>query len=96
MIKQHEIKSRFKKFGLILLEKYTGCMTRHKFRCSCGKIFKACPRSVFRGDTKSCGCLVSPDLTGRRFGKLKVIERTKKEINLCLSFINVNVIAEIL
>lgn len=51
-------------------------------KCDCGKITTVRARSLKYGDSKSCGCIVKEkaakraiDLTGIRFGRLKVIER---------------------
>jgi len=45
-----------------------------KLKCKCGKEYCAETWCLKRGDTKSCGCLYSPDLTGKRFGRGTVIE----------------------
>lgn len=61
-------------------------------RCHCGNYFKVEPKSVRSGNTKSCGCHFlermreyntrdSKDLTGMRFGKLLVLERTNFKNN---------------
>lgn len=53
-----------------------------KFKCDCGNIVERPATSVMNGNTKSCGCLkhisqIKNDLTGRRFGKLLVLERAE-------------------
>lgn len=53
-----------------------------RFRCDCGKIVERSATSVMTGNAKSCGCLkhtskIKNDLTGRRFDKLFVLERTE-------------------
>ena len=57
-----------------------------RFKCKCpycGKLFISDYGSIKLGRTRSCGCLdVKPmDLTGIRFGKLTVVEKTKKKYN---------------
>lgn len=39
-------------------------------RCSCGTERAVAGKSLKRGVSISCGCLRSPDITGRRFGRL--------------------------
>lgn len=52
-------------------------------RCDCGNIISACGSSLRRGKKKSCGCLEKQaiDETGKKYGRLLVIERVKKENN---------------
>lgn len=57
--------------------------------CDCGNYVTASTGNLRSGDTRSCGCLhreatskrnrVYTDLTGRRFGKLVVLSRTRDE-----------------
>lgn len=42
-------------------------------RCACGKEKIVIGSNLLAGRTTSCGCLVSEDLSGRRFGRLSVI-----------------------
>lgn len=46
-----------------------------KCKCDCGKEIVALSGNLVRGNTKSCGCLQGNDLTGKRYGKLLVVER---------------------
>ena len=46
--------------------------------CDCGKGKKVRAASLKKGDTKSCGCLKTKEMKGRRFGKLIVIEYSHK------------------
>lgn len=43
--------------------------------CDCGNTLTTLGGNLSSGRTSSCGCLVSPDLTGRRFGRLTVLRR---------------------
>lgn len=43
--------------------------------CDCGNITTAKTSDLKSGHKKSCGCLNLPDLSGKQFGKLTVIER---------------------
>lgn len=45
-------------------------------RCDCGGTTLALDSNLRRGHSKSCGCSRQKDLTGRRFGKLTVLERS--------------------
>ena len=73
-------------------------------QCDCGKIHIVKESSLKQGLSKSCGCArketlrkKSINLTGQRFGKLLVIEKTENKINV-ERFVNgfVSVIVEIL
>ena len=48
-------------------------------QCDCGNIVTVLQTSLRKGATKSCGCLQdvyrNTDLTGQRFGRLKVLEK---------------------
>lgn len=67
------------RFGKLTVIKFVG---RNKYgnslwecRCDCGGIKTANASNLRDGCTKSCGCIRKPeDLTGKRFGKLAVIE----------------------
>lgn len=50
-------------------------------KCDCGGEKIVHGDNLKKGSTNSCGCLRINDLTGKRFGKLKVIER--KDVNKC-------------
>jgi len=43
--------------------------------CDCGTKRNVASSELLRSATKSCGCLKSPDLTGKKFGKLTVVEK---------------------
>lgn len=47
-------------------------------RCDCGKTHTVTTGNLTSGHTTNCGCLKSPDLTGRVFGKLTVLGRSEK------------------
>jgi hypothetical protein len=69
-------------FGDLTVIELSPLKTKHKHlkwlcRCSCGieKIING--RDLASGHTKSCGkCLAFKDITGKKFGKLTVIERS--------------------
>lgn len=44
-------------------------------QCKCGNTTVVTGNALKNGNTKSCGCLSSPDLKGKIFGKLRVIEK---------------------
>ena len=47
-------------------------------RCDCGGSKSVYSYNLKNGATRSCGCISSPNLIGRKFGKLAVIEETNK------------------
>lgn len=47
-------------------------------RCDCGNVVYYTSRQLQQNKPKSCGCLRSPDLTGRTFGRLTVVKRLNK------------------
>ena len=49
-----------------------------KCRCDCGNISNVYYWNLVKGHTRSCGCLKSPDLTGKRFGLLTVLRRSER------------------
>ncbi len=70
-------------FGRLTVIKDSGKRTKYQgviyeCKCICGETTFVEAHSLLRGDTKSCGCLSNRDLTGQRFGKLLILEQTKK------------------
>lgn len=49
-----------------------------KCQCSCGNTTEASSSNLKTENTKSCGCLVSTNLIGKKFGLLTVLEPTKQ------------------
>lgn len=54
----------------------------YKCQCSCGKETIVERFRLMSGDTKSCGCANSgrPNLVGKRFGRLTVVEKLNKKV----------------
>lgn len=52
-----------------------------KCQCECGNIISVSGSHLRTGHTKSCGCLVSKNLTGKIFGRLKVIAKDNNNSN---------------
>jgi len=87
------------RFGLLTVIEHAGytkatkgCKAKNLWKClcDCGKetVIMGCDLKM--GHTKSCGCINSNDLTGRKFGKLQVIKRdvertkeTKRQYYIC-------------
>ena len=69
-----------KRFGKLTVLEYVkvknGC-SKWKCQCDCGNITYKTTGHLNAG-TISCGCIKNSDLTGKRIGKLVVIERTEK------------------
>lgn len=59
-------------------EHLPGKRVRWICRCECGNTVTVTGYCLKHGHTKSCGCLKSPDLTGKVFGKLTVLGRSDK------------------
>lgn len=66
-----------KRFGLLTVICRSGSdstgRSKWKCICDCRKIHYATANALMSGDTRSCGCLKSSDLTGKRFGRLTVL-----------------------
>ena len=45
-------------------------------RCDCGKLTHVLPNRLTSGNTKSCGCRRTRDISGKRFGSLVAVEPT--------------------
>lgn len=73
------------KFGkLVVIEKLETKirgLTAYKCICGCGKFTTATGTDLKSGHKKSCGCLFTydrpNDIIGKKFGQLKVLEKTK-------------------
>ena len=74
-----------KKYNLLTVLEYSHRNERGeliwKCQCDCGNIAYVKTSSLRSGHTKSCGCLYSPDLTGKKFGLLTVIEKAYSKNN---------------
>lgn len=72
-----------KRFGTLVAVKDVGRDKRGarlwECDCDCGKTIRTRGASLISGNTTSCGCTSRPDLTGKRFGRLTVIELLKIE-----------------
>ncbi len=85
--KQDIVGKRFGKLTAIKRVEKKGHHLYYLFKCDCGNEKIISKEAVVEGKTRSCGCLQrkSPsnfkDLTGRRFGRLMVIERTKDYVS---------------
>ena len=72
------------RFGkLVVIERDFNKTDRHKTvywkcRCDCGNIITASAGNLKQGYKQSCGCLRANDLTGKRFGRWIVIEKSRK------------------
>lgn len=78
-----------KKYGLLTIEDiiFEENATYAKCICECGNNTTVRLDQLKSGNTTSCGCISSPDLTGKRYGKLTVIKKvesnTKQRKWLC-------------
>lgn len=72
-----------KRFGKLTVLEYVrldGGVSKWKCRCDCGNItYKT--TGHLNANAVSCGCSQRSDLTGKRFGRLIVLERTDKKRN---------------
>lgn len=62
-----------------LLPSSTSGHRRWSCLCDCGNMHVVTTGNLKNGHTISCGCVKSPDLTGKVFGKLTVLGRTKEK-----------------
>lgn len=69
------------KFGkltvLEMLYNYKNNQTYCKCSCDCGKEIITRANGLVTGNTTSCGCIHSPDLIGRKFGRLTVVKEVE-------------------
>ncbi len=68
-----------KRFGLLTVERFgesVNSNARWHCRCDCGGSCEVLTWNLKKGHTKSCGCIKSPDITGKRFGRLTVLGRS--------------------
>jgi hypothetical protein len=69
-------------YGMLVILSFTKNNKKVHVLCECGNIKLKSWSDIKTGHTKSCGCLskngrIGVDLTGNRFGKLKVISRSE-------------------
>lgn len=87
MEKQDIVGKKFGKLTAIKRVENKGKHLYYLFRCDCGKEKIISKEAVVEGKTKSCGCLQRKppsnfkDLTGRRFGRLVVLERAENYVS---------------
>lgn len=55
--------------------------TRWICKCDCGNEISVMGQSLKNGHTKSCGCIIFKDLTGKKFGRLTVVNRADSRID---------------
>lgn len=70
------------RFGKLVVEEQLPSTARGQrrwlCRCDCGNTHTVTTGNLTSGHITSCGCLKSPDLTGRVFGRLTVLGRSEK------------------
>lgn len=72
---------RFGRLLVVSLSTYRARSRRAAYwscRCDCGRSHIARSWSLVSGQTRSCGCLRSSDLTGQRFGRVVAVELAGK------------------
>lgn len=73
------------KFGKLTVigpsDKKLGTSFKWECQCDCGNISFSTPASLKSGGTKSCGCAMSPDLTGKKYNMLTVLKKIGKHKN---------------
>ncbi len=75
---------RFGKLTVLELSHINHC-AYWKCKCDCGNEVIVSSHNLQDGTTRSCGCIRTEDLTGRKFGELEVLEYAgKKERNSSL------------
>lgn len=73
------IGKRYDKLGVVeQVESTASGQRRCLCKCDCGGTCIATTGNLNSGHTTNCGCKKSPDLTGKKFGKLEVIGRSDK------------------
>ncbi len=79
---------RGRRFGRLTVMKWAGYKYVWHCSCACGRLTAVTASNLITGHTTSCGCArieragrPARELTGRRFGKLKVIRRAANRGN---------------
>lgn len=69
------------KFGKLLVKSmiYEHSESFCECLCDCGNTFVARANALVTGNTKSCGCIHSPSLKGKIYGKLTVVDEFYKD-----------------
>lgn len=49
--------------------------------CDCGREIRTKGKNLLAENTRSCGCIKNPDLTGKQFGRLTVVSRAEMKRN---------------
>lgn len=57
LLTQEEVRRRFSTKGFTVLGRYVNTYSKIKTACFCGSVFYPSSDSVFKGTSKSCGCL---------------------------------------
>lgn len=72
---------KFGKLTVVVICENSTSFSKFHCKCDCGNELDVFAGNLIRGHTKSCGCIPSrlpEDLTGKKFGKLTVIELLPK------------------
>jgi hypothetical protein len=72
---------RGERFGRLVVTEFAGKYKSGGYQwfctCDCTKQKIVGAANLKNGSTTSCGCLRQPDITGKKFGKLTAVEKTK-------------------
>lgn len=74
-----------RRFGRLVVKEFYDMDERHcslwLCECDCGNQIVVRRSNLISGSTKSCGCIRREDLTGKRFGRLTVLEHDYVDYN---------------
>ena len=68
-----------KRFGILTVLQETDKKGYWLCRCDCGNTTVVSVYKLISDHTKSCGCIKTNDLTGKRFGRLTVLRRSERK-----------------
>ena len=68
---------KFNKLTVLYRVANQGRRVMWRCKCDCGKTINVRSDSLQSGHTTSCGCNYSPDLTGKKYGRLTVLNKYK-------------------
>lgn len=78
---------RFNKLVVIKLDRIEKSGAYWHCKCDCGNEISVRSSHLVSGNVKSCGCLRTNDLTGKRFDRLLVVKKLHRVVDSCFYYL---------